>query len=305
MPRDITRYTLRVLNSENSFFIDLVQLRIAGGNAASTLYLTNGGEQVTWGGNTYLPINFSRSEINEILSSEQGQEPSITLTFTNVDGRMAEMINSVPLVGSKLKLWAHDRRRIVEKPTRTRDAILLVDGEVRNPVMTENQVTFDVQNIIGMIDSITVPNRVYSTNCTLTFMSPSCGASGASPNRVETTAQAGTTRDFIVVPSTVTDLAGSTDPTIYWRNGYVVMIDGVGALQSRPISRVATVSGQKRFYFRYPLPTAPSTGDAAMIVRGCGRTKADCIQRQGDADNFGGFEEIPAEIVPRIEKGDV
>lgn len=299
MPRNITRYALRVLQSDSYQPIDLVEIRPAGANPTSVIRITNAAETITWGGHTWVPINFSRSEMSEILSTQSGQEPNITVTFANIDRQAANLVSTTEIAGAKLKLWLHDRRRIIEKPERTRDAILLVDGEVKNPSLADGVMTFDVVSVLGMIDPINIPRRSYGTTCSHTYLSAACGATGG---KIETTILAHSNKYYLVVDDATLATAGD-DPTEYWKNGYIAMVDGAQALHGRPISRVATVGSQNRIYLRFPLRVDPETGDSVVIVRGCGKTKQDCIDRQGDANNFGGFEEIPADIKPVVIQG--
>ena len=298
MSRPITRRALRVLNSETFSPIELLELRIAGSTDASKVRLTNAGEEVVWGGDTYFPINMGRTQVKEVLSSESGDHPSVTMTFTNIDSQMATLLGQVELEGARCKLWLHDRRLLADDPTRTRDAILLIDGEVRNPVLTETTLVFQVVNVLSLMERIQIPNRMYQERCNATFGSPSCGVDlTQSPFTIHTTVISGSTSRKIRVGSSVFTEAGDpADPNDFWFNGYIVFKDGVNATQSRPIQNIVVGGGQRLFFVRYAFLSAPSAGDGIVIVRGCAHTKVHCIDRQGDANNFQGFAEVPFEV---------
>lgn len=301
MPRDITRQMLKVLNSDAFAPIALMDIRIAGSSVDSTLHLTNAGKSVSWGGNTYLPVNMTRSQVKEVKDVDAQEQPSITITVSNVDRKMAGLLNRIDFVGAEVTLWMHDRRLIEKNPTRTRDAIRWIDGELRNPLLNNATFVFEVLTVSSMLSEVPIPKRVFSSECGYAYGSEACGVDlHASPNTIESTAQAGTNARLIVVPSSVITAAGSPpDPTDFWLNGYIAFKDGVCAVQSRPIQRVVG----NNFYLRTPFQVSPAAGDGLIVRRSCGRTKPHCLDRQGNVDQFGGFEEVPFEVKPVIVRG--
>lgn len=293
---------LNILNSDQIMPIEFCEMRLAGTSAGSTLRFTNAGEELLWAGETYYAVSFGRSDVREVLSVESGDQPSITLTFSNISRQMAELLNKVQIEGARVKLWTHDRRLYEADASRTRDAILLIDGEVRNPLLTEGSLTFEVVSILGLMDAFVVPKRVYQSGCNYTFGSTACGVNlRTSPNQVTATALSGSTQKRIRVSSTIFDpIVGSNDPTDFWVNGYIMFIDGDNAAQAQPISHVKFGGGERWFYMRAPFLNAPADGDGLIVRRGCPKTKEGCAARQptGTPDNYGGFEEVPTEIKP-------
>lgn len=285
--------------SESFDPVSLLSIRIAGSTAASTFRLTNMGEEVEFGGNDYTPMSFARSEIRDILSSGSEDAESIQITFANVDGQLGEFVATREFDGAECTLYEHDRRLLLkdmeDSSTRTRDAILLTQGQARNITVSERTVTFDIVGVLGQLRPLIVPRRLYQKNCNFTFGSESCGADiTVSPNQISATVLSGTTKDYVRVGSAVTTAAGNpANPTEYWGNGHIRVVDGDAATQMRPINRVQTGGGQIRFYVSTPFLVKPAPGDTILIRRGCPKTKAGCTERQGNTDPYGGFEEVP------------
>jgi phage-related protein len=287
----VTRQLFKILNDEKFEPVDLLDLRLLGGDTASTIRLTNGGEQVNQDGNIYYPINFSRGGVEEIVASDTGNNPSVTVAIQNIDLQMAALLNRAEIEGGRAYLRMSDRRRL----GRARDAMVICDGEIRDVVLTENTLVFEIQNVIGIMDRLFIPRRLYQSTCSYAYGSQACGATVAS---VTTTADTGTTQHFVIPAAGALTSAGS-DPTDYYTNGYVVCGNGAAALQARPIQRIEN----GRIYLRYPFLVAPNAGDTVYLRRGCRKTKGDCADRQGNADQFGGFEEVPyAKIRPTYVK---
>lgn len=212
----------------------------------------------------------------------------------NVNAQMAQLVNETPLLRATCRLTQYHRGLM----TRVRDGLPLTLGELRNPVIAERSLTFEIVNIVGMMEGAVVPRRLYQAGCNYTYGSASCGVDLlASPNTIQTAVQAGTTRNAVVVNTAPFTTAGSpSDPTGYWENGYLVLANGPAALQARPIQRYAIgPDGLRRFFVQYPFYVSPEAGDTVVIRRGCPKNKTGCAERQADgtAKNYGGFEEVP------------
>ena len=306
MPAPVTRIALRVLQSERYWPIELLDVRLAGASTGSIIRLNNSGESVTFGGNTYIAMAMTRTEIERQVSTEAGQKPSVTVAISNIDSQMAELLNQVQLEGAAATLYQTDRRLLLKYPSRTRDALLLIKGEIRNPVLDQKNLVFQIIGILAILDEIRVPRRIFQPQCNATFGSPSCGANAnVSPNTITTTCISGTNARYIRVSNSVITEAGNpADPTDYWKSGEMVLVDGPAATQFSPIQRVVVGGGERRFYLRQQLLVSPNAGDTVLIRRGCGKTKADCQARQGHVLNFQGYEEVPhSEFRPDIKGG--
>jgi hypothetical protein len=284
---------LTVLNSDSWDPIELMDIRLVGQDSSAGFHFTGAGEPITFNGNTYIPINMTRGQVEERLASSSGELPGLTLTITNVDAQMARLLATADLEGSEVTLWLHDRQ--LAKSGRTRDAIQVVIGEARDAVLADEVLTFTVTNILGQMERLTIPRRVYQANCNYVFGEAACGAFiNTEPVRIVSTAQAGSTVKYFVVDPAVLVTAGSpADPTDFWANGYIGATDGPAGLQMRQIQRVETFGGATRFYLRGPLYVPPNAGDPITIRQMCRKIKSDCVAFQGNALQFGGFEEVP------------
>ncbi|MGE5609983.1 MAG: phage BR0599 family protein, partial [Bacillota bacterium] len=184
-----------------------------------------------------------------------------------------------------------DRRLL----SRQRDAMVLAQGEVRDPQLTGATLTFQVVNVIGLMERLTIPRRLWQAECNYAFGSASCGVNIANkPYSIEAVVQDGSARNAIIVSGSVLADAGNpTDLEDYWANGYLLFESGAAATQARPIGNIdQTNGGQVRFYVRYPFFGIPATGDKVLIRRGCRKNKADCKARR-NLSNFGGYPDVP------------
>jgi len=289
--RDITRRHLRILNNENWMPIILMDIRLAGTSVESTIRLTNAGELVTWDGNDYSVVNMARGLLEEIVVTDTGNQPSLTIQISNIDLQMATLLSSVCLDDAEVTVRVCDRRLL----TRARDRLELTTGRLRQPQLTGDSLLFQVINIIGQCDDTTIPNRLWKPECSLTYGSPACGVVlNDEPNTIITSVLSGTSIQYVVVGASVLSTAGSpADPNDFWNNGYLVFQDGICAASARSFQRYQLVGSEHRFYVKVPWLKTPSIGNTVLIRRGCGKIKADCLERQGNYLNYGGFVEVP------------
>jgi hypothetical protein len=301
MMRDLTRRSLRVLNGEGKSPIDLIEIRPIASSEDSTIYFCSGGSALTFDGHDYLPVNLGRAGIDEVLATESGSIPSTQVVIGNINTEMAQFINSVELEGATVTVREIDRTLLAN----ARDAITITSGELREPTLTDSLLTFKVVGVLGQIDALTVPRRLWQPKCNYRFGSPSCGVDLlASPNTIVTAVEATCTKNFVIIPNSAIVAAGSpTDVSAFWAEGTISFVDGPNATQGRPIQRVTFLSLEWRFYVRLPFLSDPDVGDALLLQRGCPKTIAGCIERQGNADQFGGYPYVPyVAFPPVIEK---
>lgn len=289
--RSCSRALFRVLNSEKLQPVQLIDLRLLGTSFASTLRFTDAGEALSFRGNVYQPISFSRGEVNEILSSEQADNPSTTVAFSNVDAQMAQLLSSVELEGAIATLWMTDRRLLGED-----DALIVAMGEVREPQLTESTLLLNITTVMGMLERITVPRRLWQPSCNYTFGSRACGVNlTASPFSITGTVQSGSSSKAIVInPEVLAEAGNPDDPTEFWAAGYLLLRNGRCATQARAFARFEIdEDGRHIVYLRVPFLLAPQAGDTFILRRGCRKTMPDCKARQGDYLNYGGYSQVP------------
>jgi phage-related protein len=300
--RSITRNLFRILNNEKLLPVQFLDLQLVGATASSTIRITDYGEPIRWAGHDYIAVSMSRGGIEEILSSESGESPESTLNISNIDAGMAQILSAADLNGALATLWVADRRLLA----RQRDAMVLAQGEVRDPQLSGTVLTFQVVNVIGLMDRLTVPRRLWQAECNYTFGSAACGVNLAKkPYGIEAVVQDGSQRNALIVSNSVLSDAGNpTDLEDFWANGYLLFETGAAATQARPIGTIDPVNGdQVRFYVRYPFFAIPATGDKVVIRRGCRKNKTDCKARR-NLNNFGGFPDVPPLKFKPVERED-
>lgn len=172
--------------------------------------------------------------------------------------------------------------------------MVLAQGEVRDPQLTGSMLTFQIANIVGIMERLTIPRRLWQPFCNYTFGCPSCGVNIAnSPYAIQATVQGGSDKSDILLPPSVWDQAGNpADMQEFWAGGYILLETGPVATQARPIRQIAMQDGYVQVSVRYPFLGPPAVGDLALLRRGCRKTKADCTAR-GNLPNFGGFPDVP------------
>jgi phage-related protein len=290
--RPVTRKMFRILNNEKFMPVMFLEIKPLGTSDDNIQRFTDYGTDCAWAGQEYRAVVMKRGTLREIVSSESGEYADTEISVANIDGALAEVLNRIELAGAKATLYMADRRLLARK----RDAMLLTTGEIREPVINSRVLTFQIVSILGMTDRIQVPRRLWQQECNYTFGSRACGINiDKAPWSLTGEVQAGSTEEFIVVANSVIADAGSPPkPSEFWENGYILLTDGDCAPEARPISYVDTSQGGYRFYLSRSFYAAPTAGDSFILRRGCGKTKADCKERN-NLLNYGGFEEVPYE----------
>jgi hypothetical protein len=286
---------LRILDSDTFDPFTMVSIRMPG-CVEPTIQITDAGQSITFGGDTYSPCPFSVSELRNVLDTEGGEQPSITIGIQNVDRQFASLLNRYEFDGSEVYVYRWDRRLYYSSGTpNERDVIQVYRGELRNAVLSDHVLQFEVLNVMAILEQQTIPRRVFQSGCNVGFGTPACGANAKeSPNRISTTVQAGSDRRRLLLDPSVLSTAGSpSDPTKFWKNGYVLISGGTTAVgQSRSIQEVKEIGGDSWIYLRDPYLEDPEVGATVIIQRSCPRDKEGCAERQGHVLNYQGFEEM-------------
>lgn len=292
--KSISLPVLDLLRSDKLDLIDLISIRPPGGTEASTVHLCSGGENRTVGSVTYNAVNIAMGQTDDRLISQPSNTPNIDISISNINTDMATLLNRFEIEDSLVTIKQCDRRLTGE-----RHAWIVGTGRLDNANMNSQVLGFSVINVLGDLDNLVIPKRLWQPKCGYRFGSKACGVDLlASPNTIQTTAQAGTTSAYVVLDDSVLSAASNPDdPTDYWANGYIIMVNGDLATQIRPIHRYASVGGDNRFYVRFDFLKSPAPGDALLIQRGCRHTKSDCFIRQGNRLNYGGFKEVPYGLI--------
>lgn len=287
----------------------MMAITLVGQSAGYSLFLTNAAQSITfapaeWGSTvTFEPFPFSRSALQEEVAASVDSAPDLTITASNVSSAMSGLLNSAIGELAKVSIWLTDRSLIDSLATRPRNACRISIGEIRDLSLTETTLSFRIASIMAQAGRVTVPRRTFIGECNYGFGDGSCGVNRHGndannvPIQVSTTAQAGTTANYIVVQSSVlTSFDDPADPIGFFSGADVLMTSGAAGLQSQPIQRVQQVGSQWRVYLRNALLTTPAVGDALTIRRWCRKTLSDCKLYHSDGSGimkYGGFPDMP------------
>ncbi len=290
--RAISRRLMRVLNSESSDPVEMLDLRLVASGLAFTKRLTNAGEIVNWRGYNYQPIAMSRGGFTEQRVTRSGNIPALRISIQNIDRQFAKIVTNTRIEGAFVKHWQTDRSLIS-----TGDGVLLAQGELHNLSLSAGTGGFDIQHVFALIEKINMPKRIHQAKCNYRFGDQSCGVNlQASPNTITATALEGSTKSYVVVDGGPLSAAGNPDdPSEFWKNGSIWCFTGPNAPSHRSLAYVSTVNGQIRFYAKEPFRQPIMPGNTIKFVRGCGWTESDCAERQPDNTDLqhGGFPEVP------------
>lgn len=293
--RSVSLKVLDIIRSDNLELIDLISIKPMGASDASTIHLCSGGETITIDSTEYLPFNLMVSQADERLISGPGNTPAVDVVVSNISADLAALLSRMEIEESLVTIKQCDRRLA----TAERDTWIVTKGILRDASLTRRAFGFSVVNIVGELERLVIPRRLWQPKCNVRFGSPACGVDLlTSPFTIETTVQSGSRTQYLVLHEDVLTEAGNpADPTDFWMNGYLIMVDGDIATQMRPFHRYAMVGSEHRFYVRFPFLQAPDSGDTLLIQRGCPKTKAACQERQGNLNNYHGFEEVPYGLI--------
>lgn len=299
--RSTTRKLFRILNNEKFQPVQFLEIRLQGSDSSSTLRFTDAGEQITWDGQVYQQISFNRGEVDDVLATDTGDNPGTTVNISNINAEMAALINGCELEGAQATLRMADRRHL----SNPRDSIIRAKGEIIEPQLTEATLTFTINNVMGMLERVVVPRRLFQSECNYPFGSRACGVNATeSPFSIGGNVQTGSTAKSVVIAQGVIDEGpDGNDPAEFWAAGYVVMVNGAAATQGRPIQTYVLdeETGKHIIRLRIGFFKAPAVGDRFIIRRGCRKTLGDCKARQGSFTPHGGYPYVPyGRITPII-----
>lgn len=142
--------------------VDLYELHLASG----VKYYAD--QQITWGGNTYLPLVRSRSAIKRY---DGGQFDSVSIELDNVNTGIAQLLLGEEIEGCRIIIRKVDR-------TVAADSLVLFNGRLeRVSDIDEETATISATQLIGSIDH-DCPSRRFGVPCGWKFKSWECGYAG-------------------------------------------------------------------------------------------------------------------------------
>ena len=152
------------LNAGTNRPVDLYELYLDSG----TLYYSD--QRIVWGGHIYQPQVQSRSTIKRY---DGGQFDQVTVTFSNVDLQLAQIMLTNEIEGRRLVIRKIDR-------TVADDSIVLFNGQMARAIaIDENAVQVSATQIVGSVDQ-DCPSRNFCLMCPWEFKGAGgeCGYTG-------------------------------------------------------------------------------------------------------------------------------
>jgi uncharacterized phage protein (TIGR02218 family) len=140
------------------------------------------------------------------------------------------------------------------------------------------QATLTVASDLVILD-YDMPRNLFSPTCLHTLYDAGCGVIRGTYS-VNGTAGAGSTSNQIL---TSFAQAGHTQGSLVWTSG----------ANANVRSTVKSVAVGSALNLMYPLPFAPTTGDAFTVAFGCNHTQATCQGTFNNLANFRGFPYVP------------
>lgn len=159
--------------------------------------------------------------------------------------------------------------------------IALLKGHVAEARALSGRFVFEIRSVADRFNQVI--GRVTSPYCSADYGDARCGAVVASES-VTVASVASDLQITVTFPGTV--------PVDDWYNyGLATFTSGVLA-GTRPVPVFDFINASGTVEFESPLPDLPEVGDALTLLRGCGKTRAECLVRE-NVINFRGFPDMP------------
>lgn len=282
------RLFVLALNKAQYNPIMLLDLRLPHQNPANALHFTNAQQEVVWRGLTYVPIQMTRGQLDEKVANGAGEVNSVQIMVENVGRQAARMLAAAEVEGAEAALWLTDRTLL-----RDNDPLLLTEGELRSPSLQDTEFSFEIVNVLGQQEGMTVPRRVYQAECNYCFGSPThCGVDLRGNDTAGVAIQAnlavgaGSTSERIVLVGAL----NTNDVTMY-ENAILIMRTGRNGMQVRPVQKL---TGTNVAIMRQGFMRHPAVGDECTLRRMCKKTRLDCaVLNQNGPHQHGGYPSVP------------
>lgn len=279
MPRTIPTELVPIVEAAINSPVELYELYLDGG----TRYFAVSDQDVIFGGIQYQALGISRDPITTSLSE---QINGVTAGLTDVNGQLSQTLTAEDFRGRRCRVLKVFREALGNPA----NAIVLFDGRMDQPAISPSGV-FSLR-IVGYMDLLhrDYPARVFSTQCNYKLGDDWCTVDLTTPeNKITGTAAAGSTAQLIVS-------VALTQPDNYWRVGRLKFTSGANRNISREVYQ--SVQATTALLLRVPFPAVPAIGDSFDLLRGCNKTRDDCVNKFDNWVNYGGFPYIPKPSVP-------
>ena len=276
MPRMLSRAVLQEIKKQA--LIPLEILEIATENPYSTfeMFFVNNLRPIIFADVTYAAVGFQRTPAEYDISTTIDR---VSISIDNVAGFWTNYMKQRSITGMRARI----RKIFLGITDDSENAIVIFDGYIGTPRLSETAISFDLRSVIAYKDT-DLPKRNYGPNCNASLGDEWCMVDMTLPvNTREIVVGSGSSTSKLVDLARLGDLQAN-----HWNPGYIRMKTGPEAGTVRPIRR----SLPGKVYLEIPLLMDP-TGHTAQVTRACRKTKLDCDGRFGNLDSYKGFSEQP------------
>ena len=279
MPRVLSKAALREIGKEALAPREIIDVSLTPPYTVWDYHFVNDNKAVTFVCDgvttTYTPLGFSRGPYQS-ESDESVDRISIALDDTN--RVWANIVQGVLIQGSRIRL----RKLFKGLQTNEQDGLRIFDGFLGAPTFDDQTFSIEIRSIVAYIET-ELPPRTFQSGCNYFLGSTGCGVDMSTPQNTRTfIAGAGSTKYRVRAP----ELNGYQFR--HWESGYVRVLSGSEKGSVRPIG--SSVIGQVNLMVPFHHTVE---GREVSVVRGCRKTKNDCVSRYDNINNYGGFSEIP------------
>ena len=230
---------------------------------------------------TALPIERDGAKAASDLSIN-----TISIRVANVNKAMSSYLAANEFRGRRVVV----RKLFMGGALTSGDAVRVFDGVMDSPAADEKWLSISAVDRIGTLQK-ECPKRWYQLLCNWKFSSTECAVDLSSVlNSGDGTVDSATA-------AVITDagLPNTASGDNYWKNGYIKFTSGNLNRTRRRIS----ASTSTTVTVDTDLSEAPANGDDYTLLRNCDQTLLQCSGDFANGANFGGFANIPEQMVMR------
>lgn len=232
----------------------------------------------------FLPLGLQRSTVKHNIDLAVDY---FNIALDNVDRAMSALIAATEFREKRVVL----RTLFLDQKESPDDAILVFDGIIDKPVITEQSLNIQV---VSRISLKLKTGRLYQLMCPWRFGGNYCGFS-ISATQSTGSVSAGSTQSLIIDPS-------RTEADNFWKHGIIEFTSGANVGAKRRITGYSLSS--KEIGIDIVLFNTISIGDTFIIKQGCDKTLDWCKDTLANELNFGGFHTLPIELNEDIKEGE-
>lgn len=161
---------------------------------------------------------------------------------------------------------------------------MIFDGLVDRVEPASTELRLGLRSMADLL-KLKFPQRMYQPSCPYVFGDANCGVNMSLYTTASLVASGST--------ASVVALSGVSAPTDTFKGGVFTVTDGALAGLKRVIATDTDVGADHQLTLSPTLPSAPASGTAVSVTRGCDKLRTTC-NGYSNLPHFGGFADVPA-----------